>query len=427
VSVTNGQIANETTFNNAFISRTVDSSTVGQLDLLNADAESGASILNIQRGINSLFSAVGMVGDEDFDFVPAWTHSDVGASDDTVIERVDTLTLQFDLTNGHKHDGTDGDGGVIDVNDLTGARLEGYWTRLTNLTGVSGTSTVVTTNTVIAAGQESSGSTVKGFVTTGSENYCHIRDNASGATNGRAIYDSLGNMVYGRLTKAGAVWTLSYYSLVSGVETAYTMPASSALQVWAQELHDPVTDATSHAIYSEMARIINGLVGSGSGGGGGGSLQWVEDAEAPTMLVENSQLVYCFDAVLGQKLYTVVEVPNTYGGGAQIKMRLKFRSPDSSGNVKIKTVATLNRTATDAYSSTTNQRTSTNSAVTLGAGTVDKYQAVICDLTDSTGKINSVAVSGGDQIYVQLTRDTADTATSPAKVPVYAAEVSFNG
>lgn len=88
-------------------------------------------------------------------------------------------------------------------------------------------------------------------------------------------------------------------------------------------------------------------------------------------------------------------------------------------------MATLIRTGTDAVTSTTNQRTSTNSAVTLGAGTVDIPQAVDCDLTDSSGDINSVAVSGGDLIEVELTRGT-DTGTSDLSVPAWGAEVTFN-
>lgn len=176
------------------------------------------------------------------------------------------------------------------------------------------------------------------------------------------------------------------------------------------------------AIYKLNSSGIEAVVGAG---GGGGSLQWVEDTNAPTPLIENSQRVYAFQAALGQALYAAIRVPNTYAPSSQINLRTLFYHPDSAGNCLIKTVATLIRTGTDAITSTTNQRTSTNAAVALGAGTVNKPQAVVCDLTSSTGQINGVSVAAGDLILVQLTRDVADTATSDAKLPVYGTEVSF--
>lgn len=41
------------------------------------------------------------------------------------------------------------------------------------------------------------------------------------------LIDASGNEIYGRLTESGGIYTLSYYSLISGVETAYTMPSTS--------------------------------------------------------------------------------------------------------------------------------------------------------------------------------------------------------
>lgn len=175
-------------------------------------------------------------------------------------------------------------------------------------------------------------------------------------------------------------------------------------------------------LYKLSSGGLEAIVG---GGGGGGSLQWVEDTNAPTPLIENSQRVYAFQQVLGQALYAAIRVPSSFAAGSQINLRTLFYSPDSAGNCLIKTVATLIRTGTDAITSTANQRTSTNTTVTLAAGTVNKPQAVVCDLTSSTGTINGVAVAAGDLILVQLTRDVADTATSDAKLPVYGTEVSF--
>jgi hypothetical protein len=41
------------------------------------------------------------------------------------------------------------------------------------------------------------------------------------------IIDGSGNEVYGRLSESAGVWTVSYYSLVAGVETSYSLPAQS--------------------------------------------------------------------------------------------------------------------------------------------------------------------------------------------------------
>lgn len=164
-------------------------------------------------------------------------------------------------------------------------------------------------------------------------------------------------------------------------------------------------------------------VPSNSSGGGGGSLSWVEAANAPIPGVSSNILSYAFVSGLSQNLYALIKVPTSYPS-TQIKMKLDFYSPDSSGNVLMQSVATLIRQGTDAITSTTNQRTSTNSAVTLGAGTVNIPQGVTLDLTDSSGKINGVSVSAGDYILVQLTRGT-DTASSDVQVPVYGTEVTF--
>lgn len=159
-------------------------------------------------------------------------------------------------------------------------------------------------------------------------------------------------------------------------------------------------------------------------GGGGGSLEWVEDVNAATPAIEFGNRIYEFESGLGQSVFALVKIPTSYTPGSPISLKLNFYSPDNSGTGLISTIATLIRTGTDAMSSTTNQRTSTNSAITLGAGTVDIPQAFVADLTDGSGQINSVAVSPGDYINVQLTRGT-DTGTSDLKVPVYGAEVTF--
>lgn len=166
--------------------------------------------------------------------------------------------------------------------------------------------------------------------------------------------------------------------------------------------------------------------GGGSGGGGGGSLQWIEDTDSPIPAVENSNRIYSFAAGITQNLYALIRVPNSYVAGSPINLRMVFYSPDTSGTVLIRAQATLIRTGTDAITSTTNQRTTTNSSVNLAtAALANKPYNVTLDISNTDGTINSVGVSAGDLIRVRLYRDT-DTAASDVKVPVYGADVTFS-
>jgi hypothetical protein len=171
--------------------------------------------------------------------------------------------------------------------------------------------------------------------------------------------------------------------------------------------------------------VSDGTNWTSSGGGGGGSLQWVEAALSPSPVVANNIQVYNFQAADTQYLYALIKVSQSYAPGNPIKLRMTFYSPDSSGTALVSSLATLIRPGTDAITSTTNQRTSTNAAVTLSGGTVNIPQNLILDLTSSTGQINAVSVSAGDLILVRLTRGT-DTATSDISVPVYGADTTLN-
>ena len=115
--ITNGQLANQTTFNAAFVSRTQDTSTVGKLDLNNADAASGTAIANSQRELNSLGSFLGKLVNVAKDVLPGWAASEIGSAVDTLFTRVDTLSLAFQRATGHDHSGA-GSGGIIVMSSL---------------------------------------------------------------------------------------------------------------------------------------------------------------------------------------------------------------------------------------------------------------------------------------------------------------------
>jgi hypothetical protein len=63
---------------------------------------------------------------------------------------------------------------------------------------------------------------VFGVVTTAAKNKVAIFDTAT-----KLPISSGGNEVFGRLTEAAGVYTVTYFTLVAGVETAYNMPATN--------------------------------------------------------------------------------------------------------------------------------------------------------------------------------------------------------
>ena len=146
------------------------------------------------------------------------------------------------------------------------------------------------------------------------------------------------------------------------------------------------------------------------GGGGGGSLNWDEPpGEAPVKGVENSQIVFAFEPGKANKLVSFIKVPQTYVDGSQLQMLLSHYSPSTSNTVLLSTTSYLVRKGTDAISSVANSHASTNTAIT-NSGVADKLTETTVDITDALGEINSIALTPGDLIRVELSRGT-DTDT----------------
>ena len=180
---------------------------------------------------------------------------------------------------------------------------------------------------------------------------------------------------------------------------------------------------TKKAKYYDGVTIRSMATGSG---GGGGSLTWRADdtGNGALDIIEYYQKVWKFSQGLSQKIFTVIKVPTAYSAGDQINMRANIYTPDTSGTALIQSIATLIRVGTDAFSSLSNQRTSTNAAISL-SGSADLSRAVTLDLTSSTGTINSVAVSAGDLIKVQLQR-ASDTASNEVRFVESSVEMTFS-
>lgn len=168
----------------------------------------------------------------------------------------------------------------------------------------------------------------------------------------------------------------------------------------------------------------SGLESGLGGGGGGGSLRFIEGANSPVKTFENEIEVYEFEPGQGQALYLTVRVPQTYAPGAPINLRVLWTCASTSNNALINAVATLIRSEVDVITSTTNQRTTTNSAVTMTAGNANEPQKVVLDISSSTGTINSVAISAGDLIKVKV-QESSSTVADVIKLIPDASEVTF--
>ncbi len=246
-----------------------------------------------------------------------------------------------------------------------------------------------------------------------------VRLTGSTTTDIQGITAGVGEQLLELYNASSAIVTLKHANAGASAANRLSLQQSADLQIQAGGAMLLRYDKT-------LTRWVPASGGGGSGGGGGGSsLDWIEDALAPVASFEYSQRVYAFADGETQYLYAAVRVPSTYTAGLPINLRGLFYGNATANTVLMQTVATLIRTGTDAISSTTNQRTSTNSAVTL-ATTANRPNAFVCDLTSSTGQVNSVSVAAGDLILVRLTRDTAtDTSTVDAMFPPYASEVTF--
>lgn len=247
MGVFDGQAVSAAVTNPAFLDANANDVALGVIGLQNTtDPFSGPFLVNIQRAFNTLFTTTGATETTAGTTysAPASTITD-GTSHQSALT---ALANKFHPSTGHKHTGAAGDAPPVSAIDVATVRLHGYIQQGTDLTGVVGTSTDVSTQ--MSGKTNSTGITVKGVVVTAPNNKIVIRQ-ASGTNTDDEYKDAFGNIVYGRLTYSASVWTLSYYVEISGTETAYTF-VSSDVRWYYQELFNPITDAP---VYSEFASI----------------------------------------------------------------------------------------------------------------------------------------------------------------------------
>lgn len=420
MGVLDGQDVSAGITNPAFINKNIDDVMPNKLGFNRLG--SGASLADVQAAVNKLYTASGASESQTgtvYDATPSTINN--GDPYQTALTK---LAGKFDPATGHFHTGAAGDGPLLSASSIGSVPSLGYIEQGTTFS--AGTGTADNVSSLMVGKLSSSGPSVLGVCTTSPQNKCRLLL-ATGPTSYRDILDTSGNLVYGRITATaptGGVWTLSYFSEQAALETPYMFPATGGTPIfwWYQELFNPLL--TSSNYNPSMHLFSPGSTGTSSGGGGGGTLEWVEFVNSPTPLYENNVEVYGYDNGLAQQLYASIKVPSTYVVGSPISLQSFFYSDDTTGNVLFRTVCTLIRTGTDTISSTTNQRTSTNAAVTLTGGTVDIPQALTFDLSSTGGTINGTAVHAGDLLIVQFFRDT-DTSVVQAKAMMFASEVTF--
>lgn len=84
-------------------------------------------------------------------------------------------------------------------------------------------------------------------------------------TSGEKLIDAGGNELYGRLTESGGVYTLTFYSLIAGVETAYSFTADTDIDFVVHYRFDFERLPADHGV-SVRSNFVNQDPGAAGGG-----------------------------------------------------------------------------------------------------------------------------------------------------------------
>lgn len=202
MSVANGESANATNFNNSFMSRETDTSTVGKVDLNDPDSgTSGATVENVQRSLNGQGNFTGADPEGAATQSPSWTSDAIGTPNEDIKSRVDAVQAQVETNDSdidtkvdlvspstdHAIPRFDGVGGAmqdsgVTIDDSDNVTIPGDLT-------VSGTTTTINTSTLDV---EDANITVNngGDQSTADSNVAGLTVEMSDATDARIGYDS---------------------------------------------------------------------------------------------------------------------------------------------------------------------------------------------------------------------------------------------
>lgn len=254
MSVANGQNVDALVTNAAFLSRLVDTSTIGKVALNNTDVLSGTSLPNVQQAINETFDAVGVAGTGDATR-KNYSSNKVVSNGDSHKTAIGKLDARFHETSGHVHDGTAGNGPKLDASNLVNVNnFHSAWQSISAV-GAVGPAVVISAQ---MAGKVSGGAAASlGVVTSAPYNKVQVFNSSTGD----GLEDPQGQRVYGRITELFSVWTVSFYTNEAGVETSYTLPSSNItvyfLEVFNQNTRPTIPETPEFGSFDITADVID--------------------------------------------------------------------------------------------------------------------------------------------------------------------------
>lgn len=246
MGVIDGQQVNAEVTNAAFLDANANDVGIGVIGLANELPESGNAVNNLQREHNATASYLGVNTNQPKDHKPTYLNNEGFAVNQEITPRLDQVSGKFHSTTGHGHSGIAGDGPQIQSENVANVRLHGFLNHATDLPSVTGASVDVSTE--FAGKTPSISDSVKGIVVNAPYNIIPLYDQ-SGSLLTKLDNPDLGHTIYGRLTEATGVWTLSfYYQDDAGVETSCSL-TSQFVKWYFQELLNPIVDAP---VYSDQ-------------------------------------------------------------------------------------------------------------------------------------------------------------------------------
>lgn len=269
MSVFNGQDVSAEVTNPAFLKPDVDDKTLNKLGCESPAGADGKFVKSIQRYLNNLGLTLGLDTSANYS-AEADATGNTYSSTSTIVSNGDRVKAAITkLANafavaGHAHTGSGADGAPIASLSIAGTPLRGYFELAPGVTGVTGSSVDVSSSFVTKTA--SSGSTVAGVVVDPSYNKTIILA-TSGAFQNEPFTDNEGNIVYGRITKSGSVWTLSFYTLIGTTETAYSFASSTDFTYFYQELFNPLNSASPPPVYDVLATMLTDKLRPATRGG----------------------------------------------------------------------------------------------------------------------------------------------------------------
>lgn len=263
--VLDGQAVNAAVTNAAFIVKNADDTTLNKLGLNRAG--SGTSIADIQAAVNRLYTATGaseIATGTVYNATPNTINNG-----DPYQTALTELAGKFDPATGHYHTGSAGDGPMIAGSSITSVPLSQF-IELGGVISATGGSNIVTSSLI--GKSVSTSFNEEGVITNFPQNYVSLYNASSGNFNQPILNVSM-HPVFGRLTSASGDFILSYFSFISGAETAYTFSSPTQVGWYYRELFEPlvttpVYEPTLEAIDRILAGAASGVntIQPGTGG-----------------------------------------------------------------------------------------------------------------------------------------------------------------